>query len=312
MSELNLREVDQASVTVLVDNYTDLFLLESREVMKRPLMPVGATPIAEHGLSILLEIRAGADKHSILMDTGLSPLALLHNMDVYSVDAGRIEGIILSHGHIDHFGGLMGFIDNAPKGRKLILHPDAFRPRRLNIPGAGPPKEMPALDENALIAAGVEIHKQREASLWCSNTVLSLGEIERVTDFEKGFPWAEIKMDAGWTVDPLNDDQALVLKVKDKGLVVISGCAHAGIINTVKYAQKITGVPSVHAVMGGFHLTGPIFEPIIDPTVEEMKRVAPDYIMPMHCTGWKAINQFATKMPDRFFLNSVGTSYHFG
>ena len=101
------------------------------------------------------------------------------------------------------------------------------------------------------------------------------------------------------------------MNVKGKGLVVIGGCSHAGIINTVKHAQKVTGAPHVHAVLGGFHLTGPIFEPIIGPTIEKMKKIGPDIVVPMHCTGWNAINQFAKEMPDQFVLNTVGTKYVF-
>jgi len=91
----------------------------------------------------------------------------------------------------------------------------------------------------------------------------------------------------------------------------IGGCSHAGIINTVKHAQEIAGTQKVHAVLGGFHLSGPLFDPIIKPTIEEMKKIAPEYIVPTHCTGWKAINEFATAMPDQFQLNSVGTTYVF-
>ncbi len=313
MMEMNLREAEQVSITVLVDNYTDLFLLESKGVMKRPPMPTRMAPVAEHGLSLLIEVRAGADGYRILMDAALSPMVLPHNIDVYGIDAARIDGIVLSHGHLDHFGGLMELLGKIPRGNEpdLILHPEAFYPRRLNFPGLGPQKEMRALDESALTNTGAKIHKVREASTCYSDLVLSLSEIERVTDFEKGFPWAEIKRDGAWSVDPFNDDQAVVLNIRNKGLVVISGCAHAGIINTVQYARKVTGVRRIHAVMGGFHLTGPVFEPIIEPTVEEMKRIEPDYIIPMHCTGWKAINRFAAEMPERFFLNSVGTSYVF-
>jgi 7,8-dihydropterin-6-yl-methyl-4-(beta-D-ribofuranosyl)aminobenzene 5'-phosphate synthase len=113
-------------------------------------------------------------------------------------------------------------------------------------------------------------------------------------------------------VDPFHDDQGLIINVKGRGLVVLSGCAHAGIINTVEHARKITGTEKVHAVMGGFHLTGPLFEPILLPTIDEMKRIHPDYIIPMHCTGWKAITQFAKEMPGSFILNTVGTTYMFG
>jgi 7,8-dihydropterin-6-yl-methyl-4-(beta-D-ribofuranosyl)aminobenzene 5'-phosphate synthase len=135
--------------------------------------------------------------------------------------------------------------------------------------------------------------------------------VERVTDFEKGFPWAEAKINGKWVVDPIHDDQAAVVKVKNKGLVVVSGCSHSGIINIVRYAQKVTQTEKVHAVLGGFHLSGPLFEPIVEPTIEEMKKIKPDLVVPMHCTGWKAINQFALKMPEQFQVNIVGSTYVF-
>ncbi len=122
---------------------------------------------------------------------------------------------------------------------------------------------------------------------------------------------AEAKIKGQWVKDPFSDDRGLAVKVKNKGLVVIGGCSHAGIINTVKHAQKVTGVPKVHAVLGGFHLTGPIMEPVIGPTIGEMKKFRPEYIVPTHCTGWRAINHFAKEMPEQFILNTVGTTYIF-
>ena len=107
------------------------------------------------------------------------------------------------------------------------------------------------------------------------------------------------------------DDQAVVINIKGKGLVVVSGCAHAGIINTIKYAQKITGIEPVLGVLGGFHLTGPLFEPVIEPTIKAMKQINPEYIVPMHCTGWDAINRFFSAIPDSCILNTVGTTYRF-
>jgi 7,8-dihydropterin-6-yl-methyl-4-(beta-D-ribofuranosyl)aminobenzene 5'-phosphate synthase len=171
---------------------------------------------------------------------------------------------------------------------------------------------LPTLDEAALREAGIEIRKIKEDSTLNSDRVLVLGEVERVTGFEKGFPWAEAEVNGTWMKDPFPDDRGVAIKVKDKGLVVIGGCSHAGIINTVRHAQNISGADRVHAVIGGFHLTGPIFDPIIKPTIEEMKKIAPQYIVPTHCTGWKAINEFAKEMPDQFLLNSVGTTYVFG
>jgi 7,8-dihydropterin-6-yl-methyl-4-(beta-D-ribofuranosyl)aminobenzene 5'-phosphate synthase len=311
MGELSLREADKLEVTILLDNYTDLLLLQSTEVVQRPRTPPPSAPLAEHGLSCLLRVYADSEEHVVLMDAGISATCLFHNVDLLKVDLSQVESVVLSHGHFDHFGGLPELLSRAREGIPLVLHPDAFLERRLNIPGVARPTEMPALDGEALKEAGAALHGIREASTLASDLVLVTGEVERVTGFERGFPWAEAKIDGDWVVDPFHDDQGVAVKVEGKGLVVIGGCSHAGIINTVKHAQDVARTNVVHAVLGGFHLNGPAFEPIIGPTIEEMKKIGPDYVVPMHCTGWRAINQFATEMPGQFLLNSVGTTYVF-
>jgi 7,8-dihydropterin-6-yl-methyl-4-(beta-D-ribofuranosyl)aminobenzene 5'-phosphate synthase len=137
--------------------------------------------------------------------------------------------------------------------------------------------------------------------------ILVTGEVERATGFEKGLPNASLERDGKLEPDAIRDDQALVVNLKDKGLVVISGCAHSGIINTVLYAKKITGVDRIHAVLGGFHLSGPVVEPVIEETITEFKKIKPEVIIPMHCTGWEAIKRFSQAFPSSFILNSVGT-----
>ncbi len=311
MDGLNLREADKLEVTILVDNYTDLLLLQSTEVVKRPGIPPPQAPLAEHGLSCLLKVYADSEEHVVLLDAGIAATCLFHNAGLLKVDLSQIESVVLSHGHFDHFGGLPELLSRAPKGVSLVLHPDAFLERRLNIPMFQRPVDMPALAEEALRESGAVLHRTKKASSLASDLVLVTGEVERVTDFERGFPWAEAKIDGQWVVDPFHDDQGVAVKVKGKGLVVIGGCSHAGIINTVKQAQKAAQTDAVHAVLGGFHLTGPVFEPIIEPTIDEMKNLGPDYVVPTHCTGWKAINQFAKEMPGQFLLNSVGTTYVF-
>ena len=311
MSELNLREADKLEVTVLVDNYTDALLLQGTDVVKRSLIPPPTLFLAEHGLSYLLKVYAGTEEHLVLFDAAVSTTCFFHNADLLQVDSSKVESVVLSHGHFDHFGALVEFLNRATKGIPLVLHPDAFLQRRLNIPGVARVVGFPTLDETAVKKTGTALHKVKEASTVASDLILVLGEVERVTDFEKGFPWVEAKIDDEWVVDPFRDDQGLAVRVKDRGLVVIGGCSHAGIINTVKHAQKVAQADKVHAVLGGFHLTGPIFEPIIGPTIEEMKKIGPDFVAPMHCTGWKAITQFAEQMPEQFILNSVGTTYIF-
>ncbi|MFC1927764.1 MBL fold metallo-hydrolase [Chloroflexota bacterium] len=311
MDGLNLQEVDKLEVTVLVDNYTDALLSQSTDMVKRPRILPPNAPLAEHGLSCLLKVYKGAKEHVVLLDAGLSAICFFHNVRLLNVDLSKVEAVVLSHGHLDHFGALVEFLDKAAKGMPVILHPDAFLQRSLNIPITGRRVDFPRLDEVALKEAGAALHKVKEASTLASNLILISGEVRRITDFEKGFPWAEAKIDGRWVVDPFHDDQGIAVKVKGKGLVVVGGCSHAGIINTVKQCQTAAQTNKVHAVMGGFHLTGPIFEPIIGPTIEEMKKIGPDFVMPMHCTGWQAINQFAEEMPKQFVLTTVGTTYVF-
>jgi 7,8-dihydropterin-6-yl-methyl-4-(beta-D-ribofuranosyl)aminobenzene 5'-phosphate synthase len=311
MKSVSLREIDRVEITVLVDNYTDLLLLQGSKVVKRgAVLPPNAF-LAEHGFSCLIKTAEGGEEHAFLMDVGISGTCLLNNADLLKVDLGKVEAVVLSHGHFDHFYALDKVLGRLPKGIAVILHPEAFLNRRLNIAPLGVQVPLPSLEEAALQKAGTKIHKVREDSTLGEGHALVLGEIERVTEFEKGFPWAEAEVGGKWVKDPFPDDRGVAFRVKNKGLVVIGGCSHAGIINTVKHALKVSGAGKVHAVLGGFHLTGPLFDPIIKPTIEEMKKIGPDYIVPTHCTGWKAINEFAREMPDQFLLNTVGTTYVF-
>jgi len=312
MTPVNLRELERVEVTILVDNYTDLLLQQSTNVVKRALVPPPQAFLAEHGFSCLIKTIDGSEEHVMLMDVGISGTCLLHNAQLLKIDLSKVEALILSHGHFDHCWGLREILPRVSKGIPVVLHPDAFLPRRINFPALGIQVPLPPPVENMLKEAGIEIRKIREDSILASGRVLILGEIDRITEFEKGMPGAEAEINGQWVKDPFPDDRGVALKVKNKGLVVIGGCSHAGIINTVKHAQKTSGTPKVHAVLGGFHLTGPMMEPVIGPTIGKIKEIGPEYVVPTHCTGWRAINQFAKEMPEQFILNTVGTTYIFG
>jgi len=144
------------------------------------------------------------------------------------------------------------------------------------------------------------------------NAILVTGEIPRKTGFEQGLSQHKVFVDGKWQPDPLiRDDRAIVFKVKQKGLVVLSGCAHAGIINTTHYAQQLTGVANIYAIMGGFHLAGKDCETRISRTVEQLKQLAPTILAPSHCTGWRGVCTLAKEMPNAFVWNSVGNLYSF-
>lgn len=311
MDMLTLRQADSLEILNLVDNYTDVFKGKDTKIDRRPWIKPPKLLLAEHGLSCFLKVSAGSEEHLALFDSAVSAECLFHNAKLLNVDLGSIESVILSHGHFDHTGGLLELLGHASKKIPIALHPDAFLNRRLKMPSLPQPFDLPSLEEESLRKAGAEIIKSEGPSTSASGLIMATGKVERATPFEKGFPGMEAMINGNWVVDPFNDDQGLVVNLKDKGLVVIGGCSHAGIINTVNYARKITKVEKVHAVLGGFHLTGPLFEPIIGLTIEEMKKINPDYLAPMHCTGWNAINQFKEKMPEQVIINTVGTTYTF-
>ena len=191
----------------------------------------------------------------------------------------------------------------------LLLHPDAFLERKLMFPD-GHEINIPPPDRRLLSQEGVELIEEEEPSYLLGGLVLVTGQIHRSTPFEQGFPLHYARLKDQWEQDPwIHDDQALVLNVKDKGLVILTGCGHAGAINTIHHAQKLTGVETIYAVIGGFHLTGAIFEPIIAPTVAALKELNPALIVPAHCTGWKATHTIARELPEAFTPNSVGTRF---
>ena len=155
----------------------------------------------------------------------------------------------------------------------------------------------------------IEVIEEVGPSTLIDGMILVSGEVARTTDFEKGFPIHWAKRDGVWVPDPLiMDDQCAIVNVRGKGLVVVTGCGHSGIINIIEHAQALTGVDTVYTVVGGFHLTGGLFEPIIPATIAALQRINPRYAMPGHCTGWSATHQLARAVPDAFIPNSVGTT----
>jgi 7,8-dihydropterin-6-yl-methyl-4-(beta-D-ribofuranosyl)aminobenzene 5'-phosphate synthase len=254
--------------------------------------------LAEWGLSILVE-SAGA---TILFDTGQS-ISASHNADLLGVDLGKIDRIVLSHGQYDHTGGLHEILHRIKREIEIVAHPDIWQAKYATRNG-----------EESYI--GIPFHRQTLESLGArfklsrkpvriTDSIITSGEIPMVTDYEKIDPQLVVKEGKGFKPDKLLDDQALIIKTK-RGLVVILGCAHRGIINTLYHAQKISGVKAIHMVVGGCHLMDATEERIYL-TIAALKELGVPLIGVSHCTGLPAAAIMAQEFGDSFFFNNAGT-----
>jgi 7,8-dihydropterin-6-yl-methyl-4-(beta-D-ribofuranosyl)aminobenzene 5'-phosphate synthase len=320
---VTLEPVDEVVVTTLVDNVYDALLGGSETITRAPFaagiaqapqFESGTTNVgllAEHGFSALVSVRTGGTTTSILFDTGLSPDAMVTNADRLGIDLSDVRAVVLSHGHFDHAGGLAGLAARlATRSMPIVVHPQVWTRRRFAMPG-GSPDEWPTLSKRALTGDGFEVIERRQPSLLLNGSVLITGEVDRTTDFERGMPPTHERWsNSTWEPDPfVLDDQALVVHVRGKGLVVVTGCGHAGAVNIVRHAQRLTAVPHLHALLGGLHLSGGYFAPSIGPTVEALTAMAPDLLVPGHCTGWRAQHALAAALPNSWVQSSSGTRY---
>jgi len=320
-----LEPLDAVTVTCLVDNAVDILLPDQGPARRTPPPALPRRPagileapgaldglVAEHGFSALLTVERAGRTHRVLFDTGVSPDGMVANLSRLDLDPRDVGAVVLSHGHFDHTTGLDGLarVLGRPADLPVVLHPEAFARRRLAVPGKDP-WELPTLSRRAVLDAGFELIEERTPSFLLDGCILVTGEVDRTTGWEAGMPPPHEWFHHGaWSTDPtVIDDQAVILNVRDKGLVVLTGCGHAGIVNITRYAMRLTGVDRVHALIGGFHLNGAFYEPTLPRVVEELTAIGPGLIVPTHCTGMKATAALAAALPDAFVANSVGTHY---
>ncbi len=316
MAHILPKPVDKVEILTLQDNYIDITAMDNTAVVTRALPikdgQVKVSVMAEHGFSAVVSTFQNNTPQTVLFDFGFSENGAAQNASTLNVNKATVNAAVLSHGHSDHTGGvekLAAWVGR--QGIPLYVHPGAFKHPRYMKFSEQFKIYFPELTRERLIKAGWTVKESKDPCLILDKTCLFLGEIPRQNDFEKGIPMAHW-MDGGiekW--DPIEDDTAIVINLKGKGLVILSGCAHAGIINTVSYAREVTGVEQIHAVMGGFHLAGPLFEPIVNRTTQELKKLAPRHVIPCHCTGRNAIMHMEKEMADGFILNMAGTKLTF-
>jgi 7,8-dihydropterin-6-yl-methyl-4-(beta-D-ribofuranosyl)aminobenzene 5'-phosphate synthase len=249
---------------------------------------------AEHGLSYFIKAKIDDGGVTVMMDTGTTPEALLHNVDTMGVNLLNVDIIALSHGHYDHTGGLIAALKRIKKRVPVIAHPNVFRPKlkiKPHLKFIGAPCDASEVEA----AGGITLLAVNPVKI--ADGITTTGEVPRRTEFEKvrGF-WTV--QNGSFVEDMMLDDQSLIIDVENKGLVVVSGCAHSGIINIIRHAQEITENNEVYAVLGGFHLINADAKRI-QATVNELKKVDPRFVGPCHCTGKKATKRIAKAFGDR-------------
>lgn len=255
--------------------------------------------LAEWGLSILVE----TDDLKVLLDTGAS-ISVPHNAPIFGLDLSAIDKIVLSHGHYDHTGGLKEVLQQIGKQIEVIAHPDIWAQKYLSGQGFERYIGVPFPKED-LEAFGASFTMSREP-VWITDDIVTTGEIPMTEEFEALDHNLYVKESGSWRNDDLLDDRALIIKT-DEGLVIILGCAHRGAINTVRHAQEITGVTSIHTVIGGTHLLHASEERVLRTGIA-LQELGVQQVGVSHCTGLPSAMLIAQQLGEAFFFNNTGTS----
>jgi 7,8-dihydropterin-6-yl-methyl-4-(beta-D-ribofuranosyl)aminobenzene 5'-phosphate synthase len=308
-----LEPVDSVRVTTVVDNYIDS-LLRDRPNARRfsSMVARKMTDLrAEHGLSHLVEVTRGATTTRIGFDFSQTHDSLNHNTRELGLDPGRLDAIALSHGHRDHFGGLIGYLHAyrrfMRKDLTFFAGADHFLPR-FQV-REGDRVYTGRLDRQEIERYDVRVEIVTGPTAIAEGVLLS-GEMHAQEPFEPIPANLQVERDGVVQPDTFIGEQTLVTHVRGRGLVVVTSCSHRGIVGICRNAVRITGVPKIHAVIGGFHLSG-LTEERVTRVVDAFDELGLDHIVPQHCTGIEAIATIHHRMPRQVVPSSVGTTFTF-
>jgi 7,8-dihydropterin-6-yl-methyl-4-(beta-D-ribofuranosyl)aminobenzene 5'-phosphate synthase len=314
-------EVDGLCVTVVVENGYDALASGGRfgpVRVARTGTPRGPDPkpalLAEHGFALLVESWRGMERRMVLVDFSRRAATLLNNLEALSVDLGRIDALFLSHGHDDHYGGLLPFLEACrPRLRAdLQVHvggEDTFA-HRWGVEDDGRRVDYGQLRAEHIEGHGVRVAMPGSPALLAGHG-LSSGPIPRVAAFETVPARFRVEHNGELVPDGFHGEHALGYRVRGRGLVAITSCGHAGVINSVQHLRRVAGAERVHAILGGFHLVQSTQERVAR-TLAGFEELAPDALIPMHCSGMRLSFELYRQMPDRFIPNTTGSRYRFG
>ncbi len=294
--KFDLGVLDELSVLVLVENAS-------------PSMGL----LGKAGLSILLTARHQSTVQKVLLDVGPDPEVLLANLVALGIAPRTIDLIVLSHNHADHTAGLGRVVREIgrPGGVPIVAHPSLFRRGFVTRPRFTPSGMQPG-DSGAEVEAAGGVWFLAREPLELMPGLYSAGEVERTTDFEAAMSRPRWMLAEGTvTEDRLLDDQCIVANIAGRGLVIVTGCSHSGIVNICRHAQKITGVDRIEAIIGGFHLLDAGAERVAK-TVATLSDLGPAMIASGHCTGFEAEVQLQAAFGERYRHMTVNSRYRFG
>ena len=309
-----LAEIDRISVTTVVDNSIDALRPDEKIARRHTMERASTTPQlrAEHGLAHHVEVARGSETVRIAFDFGLTADSMTHNWGVLGLDAGRVDLIALSHGHVDHYGGLAGFLERHRRAmkRELAFYGGADHFAHRWTERNGRRVDLGTLSRPALESYDLDVRIVAAPTVLAEGVMLS-GEMTAPMPYETIPPALQVEQDGRLAQDTFIGEQTLIANVRDKGLVVVTSCSHRGIVGICRWATQVAGVAKVHAVVGGFHLSG-LGEERITRVVDAFRALELDYIVPQHCTGLEALVALSRHLGDQLVVSSVGSTFTFG